>query len=168
MRQRQTCPKAFTTRSACLARHGEATLPNLAYQRRNGTLVVVYSACCNVPQIHWGFRDQQNALFGKRWEVIPFLERVYRLLYNPDLYLMAYGKIYRNNGAMTKGTTEETADGMSRAKIATIIEAIRQERYRWKPARRTYIPKKDGRKRPLGIQSWSDKLLQPHLFKEYL
>jgi group II intron reverse transcriptase/maturase len=88
------------------------------------------------------------------------LERVYRLLYNPDLYLMAYGKIYRNNGAMTKGTTEETADGMSKDKIATIIDAIRQERYQWKPARRTYIPKKDGRKRPLGIQSWSDKLVQ--------
>jgi group II intron reverse transcriptase/maturase len=88
------------------------------------------------------------------------LERVYRLLYNPDLYLMAYGKIYRNHGAMTKGTTEETADGMSQGKIATIIEAIRKERYRWKPARRIYIPKKDGRQRPLGIQSWSDKLLQ--------
>src|SRR6266700_7147029 len=88
------------------------------------------------------------------------LERVYRLLYNPDLYLMAYGKIYRNNGAMTKGTTEETADGMSKDKIATIIDAVRHERYQWSPARRIYIPKKDGRKRPLGIQSWSDKLLQ--------
>jgi group II intron reverse transcriptase/maturase len=88
------------------------------------------------------------------------LERVYRLLYHPDLYLMAYGKIYRNNGAMTKGTTGETADGMSKDKIATIIDAVRHERYRWKPARRIYIPKKDGRKRPLGIQSWSDKLLQ--------
>ncbi len=88
------------------------------------------------------------------------LERVYRLLYNPDLYLMAYGKIYRNNGAMTKGTTQETADGMSKDKIATIIDVVRQEQYRWKPARRIYIPKKDGRKRPLGIQSWSDKLLQ--------
>ena len=88
------------------------------------------------------------------------LERVYRLLFNPNLYLMAYGKIYRNHGAMTKGTTEETADGMSKDKIATIIDAVRHERYRWKPARRIYIPKKDGRKRPLGIQSLLDKLLQ--------
>jgi hypothetical protein len=88
------------------------------------------------------------------------LERVYRLLYNPDLYLMAYGKIYRNHGAMTKGTTQETADGMSRDTIALIIDAVRHERYHWSPARRIYIPKKDGRKRPLGIQSWSDKLLQ--------
>src|SRR5437588_5663355 len=88
------------------------------------------------------------------------LERVYRLLFNPNLYLMAYGKIYRNHGAMTTGTTEETADGMSKDKIATIIDAVRHERYRWKPARRISIPKKDGRKRPLGIQSWPDKLLQ--------
>lgn len=61
---------------------------------------------------------------------------------------------------MTKGATEETADGMSREKIATVIDAVRHERYQWSPARRIYIPKKDGRKRPLGIQSWSDKLLQ--------
>src|ERR1700731_702695 len=51
------------------------------------------------------------------------LERVYRLLYNPDLFLMAYGRIYRNQGAMTKGTTEETADGMAMDKINAIIEA---------------------------------------------
>src|ERR1700730_2977707 len=88
------------------------------------------------------------------------LERVYRLLFNPNLYLMAYGKIYRNHGSMTKGTTEETADGMSQDKIAAIIEALRDERYQWSPARRISIPKKDGGKRPLGIQSWSDKLLQ--------
>lgn len=88
------------------------------------------------------------------------LERVYRLLYCPDLYLMAYGKIYRNDGAMTCGVTEETADAMSLDTIATIIDAIRHERYRWCPARRTYIPKKEGKRRPLGIQAWSDKLLQ--------
>jgi group II intron reverse transcriptase/maturase len=88
------------------------------------------------------------------------LERVYRLLYNPDLFLMAYGRIYRNAGAMTKGTTEETADGMALDKIRAIIEDLRHERYRWRPARRVYIPKKNGTKRPLGVQSWSDKLVQ--------
>ena len=74
------------------------------------------------------------------------LERVYRHLFNPDLYLNAYGKIYRNTGAMTKGVTDETPDGMSLDKITTIIEALRFERYQWKPARRTYIPKKNGKK----------------------
>jgi group II intron reverse transcriptase/maturase len=88
------------------------------------------------------------------------LERVYRLLYNPDLFLMAYGRIYRNYGAMTKGTTEETADAMAMDKINVIIEALKQERYGWSPARRVYIPKKNGTKRPLGVQSWSDKLVQ--------
>jgi group II intron reverse transcriptase/maturase len=88
------------------------------------------------------------------------LERVYRLLYNPDLYLTAYGRISRNHGAMTKGTTEETADGMAMDKIKSIIEDLRHERYRWSPAKRVYIPKKNGTKRPLGVQSWSDKLVQ--------
>ena len=88
------------------------------------------------------------------------LERVYRHLFNPDLYLMAYGKIYRNNGAMTPGVTDETPDGMSLEKIATIIEALRYERYQWMPARRTYVPKKNGKKRPLGMPVWSDKVLQ--------
>jgi group II intron reverse transcriptase/maturase len=88
------------------------------------------------------------------------LKRVYRLLYNPDLFLTAYGRIYRNQGAMTKGTTEETADGMAMDKINTIIDDLRHERYRWSPARRVNIPKKNGTKRPLGVQSWSDKLVQ--------
>jgi hypothetical protein len=87
------------------------------------------------------------------------LERVYRQLFNRDLYLKAYGHIYRNQGAMTHGITDETADGMSLEKIDAIIEALRHERYRWKPARRVWIPKKNGKKRPLGVTSWSDKLV---------
>ena len=72
------------------------------------------------------------------------LERVYRQLYNKNLYLTAYGKIYRNNGAMTPGVTEETADSTSLEKIDATIDALRSERYQWHPARRTYIPKKNG------------------------
>ncbi len=89
------------------------------------------------------------------------LEDVYRQLFNPDLYLLAYGHIYRNNGAMTPGVTDETVDGMSLAKIEAIIGALRQERYRWTPVRRVYIAKRNSTKRRgLGIPSWSDKLLQ--------
>ena len=68
------------------------------------------------------------------------IERVYRHLFNRELYLKAYGRIYRNAGAMTHGITEEVADGMSVAKIDAIIDALRHERYRWKPARRMWIP----------------------------
>jgi group II intron reverse transcriptase/maturase len=89
------------------------------------------------------------------------LERVYRCLFNRDLYLLAYGKIYRNAGAMTPGNTRETVDGMRLGKIEAIIEVLRQERYRWTPVRRTYIEKKASKKkRPLGLPTWSDKLLQ--------
>ncbi len=88
------------------------------------------------------------------------LERVYKLLFNKDLYLLAYGRIYRNKGAMTHGVTDETPDGMSLGKIDAIIETFRYERYQWLPARRTSILKKNGKKRPLGMPVWSDKLVQ--------
>src|SRR2546429_372387 len=88
------------------------------------------------------------------------LEELYRLLYRQDLYLRAYAKLYRNDGAMTPGVTEETVDGMSLTRIDTIIEALRFERYRWTPARRMYIPKSNRKLRPLGMPTWSDKLLQ--------
>src|SRR2546428_3963220 len=87
------------------------------------------------------------------------LQRIYRQLYNTNLYLTAYGRVYRNAGSMTPGVTEETADGTSLETFDTIIQALRQERYQWQPARRTYIPKKNGKKRPLGLPVWSDKLL---------
>ena len=80
------------------------------------------------------------------------LERVYRLLFNRDLYLLAYGRLYRNHGAMTPGSTPETVDGMSLAKIDALIEAIRFERYRWTPARRVFIAKPgSAKKRGLGL-----------------
>ena len=85
--------------------------------------------------------------------------QLYRQMTNKDLYLTAYGKIYSNQGSMTPGANEETADGMSEEKIEQIIEAIRYERYRFSPARRIYIPKKNGKLRPLGLPSWSDKLV---------
>src|SRR6478752_3314518 len=87
------------------------------------------------------------------------LERLYRQLFNPQLYLLAYGRLYSNHGAMTPGVDGETVDGMSQAKIGRIIDALRHERYRFKSVRRVYIPKSNGKKRPLGLPSWSDKLV---------
>ncbi|HEX5303381.1 MAG TPA: reverse transcriptase domain-containing protein [Streptosporangiaceae bacterium] len=85
-------------------------------------------------------------------------DELYRQLFNKELYLLAYGRIYANQGAMTPGASAETADGMSEAKIDAIIEAMRHERYRFAPARRVLIPKKNGKLRPLGLPSWPDKL----------
>ena len=78
-------------------------------------------------------------------------DELYRQMFNKDLYLMAYGRIYSNKGAMTPGADSETADGMSEAKIDRITGLMRQEKYRFAPVRRVYIPKKNGKLRPLGL-----------------
>ena len=88
------------------------------------------------------------------------IERLYRQLYNHEFYLMAYAKLYRNKGALTQGVTGQTVDGMSLKRISRLVDLLRTEQFRWTPVRRTYIPKKDGSKRPLGIPSWEDKMLQ--------
>src|ERR1700751_2562493 len=87
------------------------------------------------------------------------LTQLYRQMFNTNLYLLAYGNIYSNQGAMTPGASEETADGMTEDKIDQITEQMRYERYRFSPARRIYIPKKNGKLRPLGLPTWSDKLV---------
>jgi group II intron reverse transcriptase/maturase len=87
------------------------------------------------------------------------LTQLYRQMFNKGMYLLAYGNIYSNKGAMTPGASGGTADGMSEAVIDEIIGLMRFERYRFAPARRVYIPKKNGKLRPLGIPSWRDKLV---------
>ena len=57
------------------------------------------------------------------------LERVYRRLFHEDLWLRAYGRLAKNPGAMTKGVTDETVDGMSLNKIRGIIEQLKFERF---------------------------------------
>jgi retron-type reverse transcriptase len=85
---------------------------------------------------------------------------LYRQLFNPQLYLLAYGRIYSNKGSMTPGATGGTVDGMSLDTIECIIDAMRHERYRFSPVRRIFIPKKNGNLRPLGLPSW--KLIHKH------
>jgi retron-type reverse transcriptase len=98
-------------------------------------------------------------VIGKRGARGLPMERLYRQMFNPQLFLLAYGRIYANKGAMTPGVTGETVDGMSLAKIEAIIDLLRGERYRWRPVKRVYIPKKNGKQRPLGLPTWSDKLV---------
>ena len=100
-----------------------------------------------------------NVIQDRGYRGLP-LDDVYRQLFNPNLYLLAYSRIYKNDGAMTPGITKETADGMSLKKIENIIEEIRYERFRWTAVRRIKIPKKNGKTRPLGIPTWKDKLVQ--------
>ena len=88
-------------------------------------------------------------------------QRLYRNLYNPEFYWLAYKNIYANTGSMTAGSDGTTIDGMSDERIEKIIVSLRDKSYQPKPARREYIAKKNSSKmRPLGIQSGNDKLVQ--------
>lgn len=87
-------------------------------------------------------------------------ERLYRNLYNPNFYLIAYQNIYSNKGSMTRGVDGETLDGMGMERINRIIRALQAHNYQPNPVRRQYIPKANGKRRPLGIPSADDKLIQ--------
>lgn len=87
-------------------------------------------------------------------------QRLYRNLYNIEFYYEAYQNIYANEGNMTEGTDGQTIDGMSTERLENLIEKLRDESYKPNPARRTYIPKKNGKLRPLGIPSIDDKIVQ--------
>lgn len=86
--------------------------------------------------------------------------RLYRYMLRPDLYFIAYKKLYANDGASTKGINDDTADGFSAGKIDNIIKALMDESYTPNPVRRTYIQKSNGKMRPLGIPTFTDKLVQ--------
>ncbi len=86
--------------------------------------------------------------------------RLYRYLLREDIYYAAYQKLYANKGATTKGSDDDTADGFSERYVQQLIQELRDGTYRAKPVRREYIEKRNGKKRPLGIPSFRDKLLQ--------
>jgi len=86
--------------------------------------------------------------------------RIYRNLYNKEFYLNAYGKMYSKEGNMTPGADGKTIDGFKVECIEKLIEKLKEEKYYPKPAKRVYIPKKNGKTRPLGIPSFEDKLVQ--------
>jgi group II intron reverse transcriptase/maturase len=89
--------------------------------------------------------------------------RLYRYLLRPDIWYSAYKNLYANSGAATRGVNNDTADGFSQEKIDKIIESLADETYQPSPCRRTYIKKANGKTRPLGIPTFTDKLVQESL-----
>ena len=87
-------------------------------------------------------------------------ERLYRLLFNEELFYVAYQKIASNGGSTTKGSDGRSIDEMSLARIETLIASLKDESYQPHPSRRVHIPKKNGKMRPLGIPAFEDKLVQ--------
>lgn len=87
-------------------------------------------------------------------------ERLYRILFNEELFYAAYQKIASNGGSTTKGSDGRSIDEMSLARIETLIASLKDESYQPHPSRRVHIPKKNGKTRPLGIPAFEDKLVQ--------
>ena len=89
---------------------------------------------------------------------------LYKLLVNkPEIWELAYANVCSNKGATNKGVDEVTADGQSYDRNREIMNQLRSGTYRPKPTRRLYIPKSNGKKRPLGIPTFTDKLVQESL-----
>ena len=101
-----------------------------------------------------------NILAGHSNEPEYKYERLYRILFNEQMFFVAYQRMYAKPGNMTLGTDGKTEDEMSIDRINKLIESIKDETYSPNPAKRTYIPKKNGKMRPLGIPSFEDKLVQ--------
>lgn len=108
-------------------------------------------------------RISQNSLANKE-EVFT---KLYRYLLRPDIYFVAYKNLYANNGAATKGVNEDTADGFSEAKIDSIIKALADETYQPMPVRRTYIQKKNNRKKLRPFDSFCKKVLKCEAYNGY-
>lgn len=87
-------------------------------------------------------------------------QRIYRNLFNEQFYIMAYGRIAPKTGNLTEGADGQSIDGFNLKQVKKIIELMKTEKYQPTPVKRVYIPKKDGKKRPLGIPSFKDKLVQ--------
>ena len=87
-------------------------------------------------------------------------ERLYRILFNQEIYYVAYQNIYSKVGNMIPGVDGKTIDDMSISRIEQLIELLKNEQYQPISSKRIYIPKKNGTKRPLGIPSFNDKLVQ--------
>ena len=104
--------------------------------------------------------DVLNSLKSKSCNASYHYERLYRNLYNTEFFLLAYQNIYASEGNMTTGADGKTIDGMGMDRIEGLINSLKDHSYQPNPARRKYIEKKNGKKRPLGIPSFDDKLVQ--------
>ena len=91
----------------------------------------------------------------------PKVRNLFKILVNtPELWDLAHANISKNKGAMTEGVDEVTVDGHSDERSFEIRNQLRNNTYRPSPTRRVYIPKSNGKQRPLGLPTYPDKLVQ--------
>lgn len=105
--------------------------------------------------------EKYLGIVNKRGKEGKELKRVYRNMRKEGLFLRAYSRLYANQGATTVGSDPtDTIQGMSVARIRSIIQELGDGTFEWKPARRKYVPKANGDKRPIAVPNWKEKLVQ--------
>ncbi len=87
-------------------------------------------------------------------------DRLYRLLRQEGLLTVAKARIAGNQGAQTPGVDGQTLADMTNDKVLRLCAELKAGTYRPQPVRRVYIPKKNGKLRPLGIPASRDKIVQ--------
>jgi group II intron reverse transcriptase/maturase len=128
--------------------------------RREAAKVVLIQLTKNVRDIMRNSERVLNSL-AKHSKLSTYkYERLYRVLFNEEMYYVAYQRIYAKPGNMTPGSDNQTIDGMNLTRIEKLIQSLKDESYQPQPSKRTYIPKKNGKVRPLGIPAFDDKLVQ--------
>jgi len=85
---------------------------------------------------------------------------IYNLIYDRDWLFQAYSAVKSNSGSKTAGVNDQTISDFEtdlEDNIEALARSLKREEFAPKPVRRTYIPKGDGRKRPLGIPTVEDR-----------
>lgn len=95
--------------------------------------------------------------------------KLYEIITSRDNILLAYRTIKSNSGSKTPGTDGITIDSYKLKSQEELITLIQEQLVDYKPkaVRRVYIPKPNGDKRPLGIPSMIDRIIQ-QMFKQVL
>jgi len=100
-------------------------------------------------------RVRQRARLKKKERFTALLHHV-----NVDLLRFAYASLKRDAAAGVDGVTWEEYGIELDRKLSDLHARVHRGSYRTQPVQRRYIPKPDGRKRPLGIAALEDKIVQ--------
>ena len=100
------------------------------------------------------------AMLSKSNPKFIFRDKLYKILYDREIFQIAYDKLKSKPGNMTPGILPTTLDGLSIEVIDEITNSLRKGTFRFQPGRRVQIPKANGKMRPLTIAPPRDKLVQ--------
>lgn len=110
---------------------------------------------------YYDFQKVQDDLYAKSQNGYVFKDLMSKIISEANI-LLAYRNIKKNTGSNTKGTDGKTIASLAKLEPKDLIALVRRklENYQPQKVRRVEIPKPDGKTRPLGIPTISDRLVQ--------